>query len=531
LRRRWPGTDTREPVFLHWGAGYRKMSDAECLRRAVAALGREEDFMLAETVNNAVFAHNERTAVVVFPIPARDCICVCIVAVGRDSKETGRLWTALLKRICDGPSPDNVPVWIATEKTDRQSRAPILRLATELRQLALMPFTDAAGAALRRQGFRVEVTKERDTLLGYKHDSVAAVYYDRQADGRSHVSVVTAAPDGREAERLRKEILADIAAGRERSDWIYQVWRHPTNQEHFFFSAISPDQRCLLLGADPHIPGALRLSDLATGKELHQFPGHSFAAFTPDSEQVLAFGPPVGDRDHQLVLWEVASGKEVRRFKGHTGNVESADLSADGRLIASTGLDRTIRVWELRTGKELHKFDNPGDGRSGVVFSPDSKHLLCWRGKGLRLRDAASGESRRSSVGHTGEVWGTCFLAGGKEMASYSRDDHTLRVWDVASGRELRRFDLGAELVHIQPLAFSPASGRFITSHLNGQVRLRDLASGKEIASFGLSDGTREGNGISLSADGCFALCSTFRQETHLLRLPARATRRGNTGK
>jgi hypothetical protein len=531
LRKRLPEIGPQKSLAVHWGFRYHKMPVPECLRRAVAALGRDEDFILAETVGDTVFAHNEKTAVVVFTIPARGGIWVCVVASGRDGKETGRLWTALLDRICDGPPPGNVPDWIATNKPGRHSRAPILRLQLEAHWLPLMQFTDCAVAALRRQRFRVEVGKERDCLLGFQHDSVGCATYDTQADGKSYVGVVTAAPDGREAERLCKDILADIVAGREDSDWIYQVWQRPTSKEHFFFSAISPDQRFILLGTDPHIRGTLRLAELATGKELHQFPGHSFGTFTPDSKQVLAFGPPRGEKDHHLVLWDVATGKEVRRFEGHTAGVERADVSADGRFLASTGTDQTIRVWDVRTGQPLHKFDDRGDGQAGVVFSPDGKSLLCWRGKTLRLRDAASGEARRNFVSHEGEVGEACFLAGGREMASYSLEDHTLRVWDVAGGRELRRFGLGDKLSQAFPLALSPGSGRFITSHLSGQVRLRELDTGRVIASFGLSNGERDGNGISLSADGRFALCSTFRRETHLLRLPATATKRGNTEK
>jgi len=180
------------------------------------------------------------------------------VAIGRDSKETGRLWTALPTRIGDGPSPDNVPAWMATAKPGRQSRAPIVRQGIEVRPLALMKFTDRAVAALRRPGFRLEITRERDVVIGYKHDSVAAVYYDTLPDGKNQVSVVTAAIDGRDAGRPLEEIQADMAAGRESSDWIYEVWRQSTSKEHFYFSAISPDQRFLLLGTDPHIPGALR---------------------------------------------------------------------------------------------------------------------------------------------------------------------------------------------------------------------------------------------------------------------------------
>ena len=77
-----------------------------------------------------------------------------------------------------------------------------------------------------------------------------------------------------------------------------------------------------------------------------------------------------------------------------------------------------------------------------------------------------------------------------------------------------------SDLVRLQGFGVSPATGRFLTSHRDGTMRLRDLDSGKEIRRVQLHDGKWEGNGTSLSADGRFGLSSTFRHTTYLLRLP-----------
>ena len=48
-----------------------------------------------------------------------------------------------------------------------------------------------------------------------------------------------------------------------------------------------------------------------------------------------------------LALYDVASGEQFRRFTGHTERIQSLAFSQDGRLLVSTGEDRTIRVWSL----------------------------------------------------------------------------------------------------------------------------------------------------------------------------------------
>jgi WD40 repeat protein len=77
---------------------------------------------------------------------------------------------------------------------------------------------------------------------------------------------------------------------------------------------------------------------------------------------------------------------------GHTGAVWGVAVSADGQLLASGGVDRTVRLWETRTGRP-----------------------------------------RALLTGHTGAVWDVALSASGELVASSSYDG-TVRVWAVSSG-------------------------------------------------------------------------------------------------
>jgi hypothetical protein len=507
-------------LYLYLDTRYRNLSPPDCLDRAVAAMGRKEKFLLAEKRNGAAFGYTETTAAVVYAVFARNQTDIYVVAMGSDDKEVQRIRSALVSHVCDGPDPGEVPARIVTKTANRKTHAPALRVGGGSRPLDALHFIDAAVAALQRQGLRITITEDWSTVFGFGHDHALVVSYEPEGDTTGYVSLVVGAYEPRVAERLRDAIQADVFAGRVPPGLIYRMWAAPTPGEHSSFSAISPDNRFFLVGADSDSARPLRLANITTGKEMHQLPGHSLGLFTPDSKQVVSFGPAAGKLDRQLVLWDVATGEEVRHFEGHTAAVEAADVSADGKHVLSTSADRTVRLWELGTGKQVRRFDDPGNGRGGVAFAPDGKRLLSWRGKALRLRDADTGKALHILDAKKGEIEGACFLPGGKEIAWFCRADHTLRVWDLVSGGEVRRFELGADLVRLRPLAFSPGSGRFLTAHRDRTQRLRDLGSGKEIAHFELRGAEGEGEGGSLSADGRWALFSTARQTTHLLRLP-----------
>jgi WD40 repeat protein len=54
-----------------------------------------------------------------------------------------------------------------------------------------------------------------------------------------------------------------------------------------------------------------------------------------------------------IVIGEVKAERRERRFEGHVRGVHDAGWSLDGRVLATSGLDRTIRVWEVATGRAL----------------------------------------------------------------------------------------------------------------------------------------------------------------------------------
>ena len=100
----------------------------------------------------------------------------------------------------------------------------------------------------------------------------------------------------------------------------------------------------------------LKLWDLASGKELRTFTGHSgwvsSVAIAPDGRTALS-----GSQDKTLKLWDLATGKELRTFTGHSGSVSSVAIAPDGRTVLSGSYDRTLRLWDFTRGVAQRAFE------------------------------------------------------------------------------------------------------------------------------------------------------------------------------
>jgi WD40 repeat protein len=210
----------------------------------------------------------------------------------------------------------------------------------------------------------------------------------------------------------------------------------------------------------------------------------------------------------------------------HDQPVRSVALSADGKYLASADSKGIVRIWDFKTGARLHSFEH-STGVNSVAFSPKGRYLLSGSDdKLVRLWDGDEDRQERRFEGHRATVGCVAFSADGRRAysASYSPlgdSDHTIRLWDVATGKEVDKLEVGDEVHRMDCAAFSPDGRRALTGHLDGSVCLWDLATKKKLATF-----TRHKykvQSVAFSPDGQLALSGENNQggsEIWLYRLP-----------
>ena len=140
-----------------------------------------------------------------------------------------------------------------------------------------------------------------------------------------------------------------------------------------------------------------------------------------------------------------------------------------------------------------------------VAFSPGGRYALSGSyDNALKLWDLATGSELRSFTGHADQVRSVAFSPDGRYALSGSLDK-TMKLWDVATGRELRNF------IHpdgVYSVAFSPDGRSTLSGGFDKTLKLWDVATGKELRSF--TGHTNQVESAVFSPDGRFALSGSY---------------------
>jgi WD40 repeat protein len=171
--------------------------------------------------------------------------------------------------------------------------------------------------------------------------------------------------------------------------------------------------------------------------------------------------------------------------------------SPDGKTVFAGGVTETIRGWDVDSGKEVRQFVVPQEEMpaghwlvaTSLVLSSDGKTLAAATFHGPRdagggsppdqqgliyLWDFVSGKLLRRCQGEPGSS--LAFSRDGKVLASCGGNPGQVRLWDIATGKELRRLSVAGPGVY--SIAFSPTGDALAVVSRDSTIFMLDAATG-----------------------------------------------------
>jgi len=321
------------------------------------------------------------------------------------------------------------------------------------------PHRGAESAAISRDNRRVLTGGADRRLLVWSGQSGRRIHALREQLG--HPTAMAFSPDGA---RVASASTDGIGRVWRTSDWGLQAVL-PGSSTGLLAIAFSADgEHVVTAGKD----GIARVYGAATGSPLFELAGHgdwvTSAAFADDDGSLIV----TGSTDTTMRAWDAVLQPVTDEVAEVAAPVSSLAFDDDGRLQVSTD-DGRVHVIDPKTGREARV--ESGEKRVRRVVGPDGT-VAVIRLNTVTLRSPTG--DRVILTGHRDRVHSAAFSRFGGLLATASRD-HDVRIWDVATGRLVRRLQHGTEVNDAQ---FSP-DGRWLIAAA-GKAALWDVA-GREI--------------------------------------------------
>ncbi len=200
-----------------------------------------------------------------------------------------------------------------------------------------------------------------------------------------------------------------------------------------------------------------------------------------------------GGEDGQVVFYLPQNRQKV--VDAHRGGVFGLAYSNDNKLVVSAGGDGLLKLWSTDTQSLKNTFRGHSRYVLAVALEKSGKFVASGGAdKSVRIWSISNGDAIAILDGHQKDVESVAFVGGGQAISV--SEDKTLRVWDIASKREIltMAFYADGDYVAVTPDGYymgSPNVERRLEMVENGRPRSlpADLRTARR-----LGDGFRHGN-------------------------------------
>jgi WD40 repeat protein len=244
--------------------------------------------------------------------------------------------------------------------------------------------------------------------------------------------------------------------------------------------AISPDGEKVASTGD--FGCLVRVWELKTGKPLFELDGGKVMKFGPECVAFSADGKYVlsGHAAGDVAIWDLET-RQPRIIPRHAIGIDQVCASADGSRAYSVDRLGAVRLLDVKQGREIKRFPV---GASRAIVAPNGKYLLYGGpNQNLQAFDLEKEQPLQRFVNER-DTFTAAALSHDGRRAITAAPDGTVRLWDLASGdkdKELANPAWGKTTA----FAFSPKGDRVLMGNVDGEIRLLDAVTLREVCKVG----------------------------------------------
>ena len=186
--------------------------------------------------------------------------------------------------------------------------------------------------------------------------------------------------------------------------------------------------------------------------------------FSPDGKILASSGA-----DRRIRLWNTDTGKVIYTLDGHQAAVMAMQFMPNGKILISAGADLTIRFWDLEQKQLLKTIEAHEQPINALAISQDGQIIISGSSdRTIRVRQLGT-PNHHTLQGHQEAVLTVAISPDGKTIASGSMDG-MVYLWDATTKQLIHSFQ--AHQSAVKSIVFQVNGQFLITASLDRTIKI-----------------------------------------------------------